>query len=623
MAALHADPPLERLWSALARPRATWAIIALATLLVAPSIATGFWLDDYVLAIKSRASSPIPALPTDPLWLFTFTTGDPTRNQALIDEGVMLPWWSDLRHLNAFFRPLTSLTHVFDFRVWPSSAAMMHLHSLLWYALALLVLSRVYRALEPDAPRLAGLALLLFAWDEAHGATVGWIANRNAVIAVALALPALITHHRAATGSRTAAWLGPIWFALGLCAGETAISVAGYLLAYALCLDRRSARQRALSLAPYVVLLIAHRGLYRIFDLSAFGSSTYHDPFHEPFEFIAALSYNLPVLLSAELLLPLSDFAYLGAPELRLPLWTLSVLGLLALSAALIEPVRRDARARFWAAGMCLAAIPVSAGLPGDRLLLAVGIGACPLIARLLLAAADAWPAARAAQRNPGTATAPVGVRTELAEGGARISWPLVAVLAIIHGVVAPCMLPLRAAQLGPIVSIIDRLDAGIPKDAAVRGKTVVVLNAPVTFMVGYLQIQRAARAEPRPDQLLMLASSSSEVSVQRTGSARLRVELEEGFLRRPEETHYRADKLASTNRVALRGLHFDVATRTSDGRPKAVDVTFDEPLESPRYLLRAYRDGRLEPWQPPAAGSTVRFAAQDFFRLLAEELVR
>jgi hypothetical protein len=442
---------------------------------------------------------------------------------------------------------------------------------------------------------------------------VGWIANRNAMIAVALALPALLTHHRAATGSRSAAWFGPIWFALGLCAGETAISVAAYLLAYTLCLDRRSALQRVISLAPYVVLLIAHRAAYRVFDLGSFGSSAYHDPIREPFEFILALGYNLPVLLSAELLLPLSDFAYWGAPALRLPLWVVSVLGLAALSVALIEPVRRDPRARFWAVGMCLAAFPASASIPGDRLLLAVGIGACPLIARLLMAAADAWPAARAAKLGT-PAAVPVG---------ARISWPLVAALGLIHGVIAPCTMPVRAAALAPLTAIIDRLDAGIPKDAAVRGKTVIVVNAPVAVSLNYTQVQRAARGEPRPEQLLILASSSSELSVQRTGPASLRLELAEGFLRRPEETHYRADKLAGTDHVAIRGLHFDVATRTSDGRPKAVDVTFDEPLESSRYLLRAYVDGRLEPWQPPAAGVTERFVAQDFFRLLGAEVLR
>jgi hypothetical protein len=609
MAALPAESRLERLWSALARPRAPWLIIAVSALLLAPAIASGFALDDYVLAIKSRVASPIAGLPSNPLALFTFTTGDPARNQLLIDEGVLLPWWSDPRHLNAFFRPMTSLTHVFDFRLWPTAAAWMHVHSILWYALALFALSRVYRVYE-DAPRLAALSLLFFAWDDAHGATVGWIANRNALIAVAFALPALVTHHRAAQGSRGAAWLGPLWFLLGLCAGETAISVAGYLLAYALCLDRRPLLQRAISLAPYVVLLIAHRGLYRALELGSFGSSTYHDPLREPFEFNATLGYNLPVLLSAELLLPLSDLAFWGAPELRLPLWVLSMLGLFALGVALAPLLRRDAKARFWAVGTCLAAIPVSASLPGERLLLAMGIGGSPLIARLLLHAADAWPAARAAV----LAKRPEPV---------RVSWPLMAALALIHGVVAPLSLPLRAAAFRPVAESVDRIDRSIPKDPSVRDKTVIVVNAPLTVMLSYIQVQRAALSDPRPAQLLWLASSSSELAVQQLGPSQLRLELAQGFLRRAEETFYRAGGLAGVDRVSIRGARFDIVKRTEDGRPKVVDVTFEEPLDSSRYLLRAYVDGRLEPWQPPAAGQVERFEPHDFFRLLLEEELR
>jgi hypothetical protein len=141
--------------------------------------------------------------------------------------------------------------------------------------------------------------------------------------------------------------------------------------------------------------------------------------------------------------------------------------------------------------------------------------------------------------------------------------------------------------------------------------------------MLSYLQVQRAALAEPRPKQLLWLTSSSSELSVQQTGPARLRLELAQGFLRRAEETFYRADGLTAVDHVAITGARFDVVTRTADGRPKAVEVTFEEPLTSPRYLLRVYRDGRLEPWQPRAAGEIERFESHDFFRLLLEEELR
>ncbi|HKU43606.1 MAG TPA: hypothetical protein VJR89_35830, partial [Polyangiales bacterium] len=238
--------------AALAQPRAAAWIIGGALLLLAPCLFTRLTLDDYVLALKARSETVLPGVPADPLWLFTFTTGDPAQNQVLIDEGAILPWWSDPRHLNSFFRPLSSLTHVLDFRAWPNAPALMHLHSMLWYAALLWLLYGVYRSLEPEDARLSALALLMFAWDDSHGPTVGWVANRNALVAVAVALPALREHHRAVSqGVRSAAFLGPLWFALALCAGETALSIAAYLFAYALWLDPRPLARRAVSLAPY------------------------------------------------------------------------------------------------------------------------------------------------------------------------------------------------------------------------------------------------------------------------------------------------------------------------------------------------------------------------------------
>ena len=99
---------------------------------------------------------------------------------------------------------------------------------------------------------------------------------------------------------------------LGLCAGEMALCVVGYLAAYALCLDSRRLSTRVWSLVPYVSLFVAHRVLYRVLGLGSFGSSGYHDPLQEPGAFLASLAYNLPLLLSAELFAPIADLAFLG-----------------------------------------------------------------------------------------------------------------------------------------------------------------------------------------------------------------------------------------------------------------------------------------------------------------------
>jgi hypothetical protein len=47
----------------------------------------------------------------------------------------LLPWWSDPTIHIDFARPLTALTHVLDYALWPGTPALRHLHSLLWFAL--------------------------------------------------------------------------------------------------------------------------------------------------------------------------------------------------------------------------------------------------------------------------------------------------------------------------------------------------------------------------------------------------------------------------------------------------------------------------------------------------------
>jgi hypothetical protein len=478
----------------------------------------------------------------------------------------------------------------------------MHLHSMLWYMALLALLYAVYRTLEPDQPLLAAFALFLYAIDDAHGATVGWVANRNAVISAGLALPALAFYHRALRGERAGYWLGPLCFALGLCAGETALCVLGYLLAYALVLDPRKLAARCASLAPYLLLLVAHRVLYHALHLGSFGSSGYHDPAREPLAFAGMLVYNLPVLLSAELLVPLADTAFWGDVQLRGALWVWSVASVAALAWFAWPLLRRDARARFWCVGLVLAAIPVSASLPGERLLIAVGFGATPVLARLLV------------EYSALTRPAVTGFR--------RVC---VFMLVLMHIHVAIVTLPARACAFWPLQHAIERLDRGLPRAPSVRTQTAIVLNAPYNVMVSYLQIMRAAREVPRPEHLYWLSSSSSEGEVTRVGPRSLRVSLARGFLYRPEETHYRSNvrDLPAGTELARAGMAIRVEKTTIDGRPQRVLFRFDEPLESKRYLFRVYRHGELVPWQPPAAGGSDHFEPQAFFQLMLREVLR
>jgi hypothetical protein len=609
-------PPQPAFIGKLARPTVQRYVIGLALVLAAPSLATGLVLDDFVLGIKAGPNLRVRGLPVQPPWLFTFTTGNAEKNHALMSEGVLLPWWTEPLHRNAFFRPLSALSHVLDFRLWPETPALMHLQSLGLFAVLLFALATTYRQIEPSA-LLGGVGLLLYAIDDAHGATLAWISNRNALISAACALPALTYHARAVAGGDRAARLwAPFWLGLGLCAGETALCLFGYLAAYALCLDRRRWLQRALSLAPYTLLLLGHRAIYRVLGFGSFGSAAYHDPLHEPLAFIATLAFNLPVLLSAELFAPIADLAFFGDVTLRpwLWLWALASLGLVAWLCRRL--LARDRHARFWATGMLLASVPVSASLPGERLLLAVGFGAAPLLARLLLAAvenAQSSPMRTDEQRPAGGA-------------GAAFERHALGLLAGLHLLVAPVGLPIRSYfSFAPLAKACDRLDRGLPRTPDVRDKTAIVLNAPVDVMISYLQAARALRDVPRPEHLYWLFSASSPTRVTRRDAHTLRVTQQAGFLHRPEETHYRADLrgLAPGSRVLLPELAASVVDVMPDGRPHQVDFRFEAPLEASRYLFRSFESGELRSWQLPAPGAGSDFPAQDFFRLMAAEVLR
>ena len=184
----------------LARPTGAWAAIAVAVTLALPSLTTGLSADDWLQHLVARQLHPFGGVPSSRYDLFSFVGHDPRDTLAGIDAGE-LPWWTDPAVKLAFWRPLSSLTHVVDWTVWPDSPLLMHAQNLVWFALALLAVAVFDRRFFGvpgwgGAAWAGGLATWLYAIDDAHAPAVGWIANRNAMIAVAMALPVMVLHDR-------------------------------------------------------------------------------------------------------------------------------------------------------------------------------------------------------------------------------------------------------------------------------------------------------------------------------------------------------------------------------------------------------------------------------------------
>ena len=577
------------------RGASAW-IIVVATVLAATSVGPHRALDDFVLALIARGDGAALGLTRSPLDMFTFTTGDAESNRCLMDSGLMLPWWTDPELKIAFFRPLSSLTHYLDEAFWPATPTLMHLQSLLWFAVMLAAVAFVYARLEVAA--LAGLSFLLYALDDANGPPLAWLANRNALISTAFGCLALALHDvwrrraRPLVGATAVAS-----FVVGLLAGEFAIGVGAYLLAYALCLEQGSARRRLLSLVPYGVVVLVWRVLWTTAGFGTQGSGVYIDPIRDPAAFLSVAPARVLLLLQGEFSGPPAEMAFLGPPT-AVPLLVGLAAVTLGFVAWLVVPIlRRDALARFWGLGMLLAVLPSSSTFPSDRLLLFVSLGGAALVARML----DTW------------------VRAWLETGKASARGVAAAFLGFVHLVVAPALLVGRSAQMERFAVAERRAAGSLPADPSIRGKTIVIVAAPSLLFSMYVPAQRRVAGKAHARYQYVLASASSPIHVERTGDRQITLRPEQGFLYSPLERHYRGkNPFGLGQEVRLSTMTARIREMQS-GRPWAVSFDFPAPSES--YAFVTWRDGRYVPFELPRPGESVVLPEEDIHELLVRSL--
>lgn len=601
---------IDRLQAALLRPRAVVVIVLVSCALMLPSVFGPFALDDHIFEVLNRSEPGIAGLHSRPWDLLTFTTGDVASNRALIDEGALLPWWAHERHLNSLLRPLSVLTHRIDLALWPHSAALAHLHSILWFAGLLWVLSWLYAEISTE-PWVGCLALLLFAFDDVHGATVGWIANRNAILAALFGALGLLFHHRARDpqrdGNRASVMaLSALCVALSLASAESGVIVYAYLFAYAVTLDRaRGLRSALIALWPFVPVGLAWRWIYKAGGFGTFASDAYLDPAQAPLTFLRALSRNLPALLGSQLGpgLPLADAMFWAPLDQTLPVQVLAWLTLNVMGVLLLPTLLTSAVSRFWALSLLLGAVPLSASALGDRLLLPIGIAGSALVAQAIAH----W----------------VGLARE-SQAGLRHVMPRIALVMLVLPavLVSPLLLPMRASLMGLLGTTLERAQQAMAHTPDLTDKTLVIVNAPLDVAVSYIQIARVRDGMPRPAHLRWLATASSEFSVQRMSERVLRVHKDKGLLYTAPERHYRAASLgfAIGDEVHVSEMTARIVALTHDGRPQTVDFTFDRSLETHSYLFYAWERTRFVPWSLPRVGEARSFGAEDMGLILARD---
>ncbi len=572
-----------------------WVVAAAGLLLTLPSLWGGLVLDDHFnRMVITQPEVYADALP-GPLDTYNFFGNDPERNRQIIDRG-LVPWWTDANLSLGFWRPITSLTQWLDYKVWPNPVWAMHLHSVLWYAAVVFAATMMFRRFM-GVTVAAGLAALMFAVDESHGVPVGFLANRNSVIACLFSVLALIAHDRWRRDKQGAmAFIGTLMFALALLSAEAGAAALAYLAAYALCFDHGVWHKRLTSLTPYLVVLIAWRIAWAAMGYGVSESILYTDPLSEPLTYLTWVWREAPLMIDGQFLLP--------GPELLVVAWAVwpgswwLIAALAGVIAMAIWPmVRTDRTARFFAIGTLLSLIPACATLPQNRNLMFVGIGACALL--------GLW----------------------LTQYMPRLSWRCTAKLAggclvVLHLIIAPLlMLGMARYPMGPQPQ--PNPVEHPPGLDALAGRDLFIVNHPAPMVMYHTLGQRAAEGRPTPAHARVFSHAWAPVTVERLGPKELRVRCETGL---PDVFSYviadKLDHLPVGDSLALTGVTLTVADTDDTGLPTELRCAFDRPLEDESSVWLCWRNGGFEPFTPPAVGQSVELPAMGLpFGLSAEAI--
>ncbi|OHB65591.1 MAG: hypothetical protein A2168_05840 [Planctomycetes bacterium RBG_13_50_24] len=535
------------------------------------------------------------------------------RTQQDIDnlkESGLCPWWTAKNLRFANWRPLDSLTHWLDYRLFPDSPSLMHLHNIAWFTAVVFLLAILYRQLMAPV-WMATLAALLYSIDDSNYFPAMWIANRNLLLALFFSIITLLLHHRWRQHNSLAAGVtAPFTLLLSLLSTEAGIATFAYLFAYALIIDRGSRIRRIVSLAPGFIVIAAWRVIYNALGYGATASGFVIDPGREPMRYARALLERAPVLLSgqwggtpAEMLNMFSEYA--GALYLLV-----SALYLTLILLVFIPLLRKNRVALYWFTGMLLCILPICATSPMNRNLLFVAIGAFGVMTQFIggLFTKEKWVPGSRFWRIP--------------------AMILCVTLIFVHTGFA---IVSRARAPKMVSFIFDTFYSTIKVDSAddLKGKTLVVVNAPHPFLFLGLPVLRDYQDKPLPARTRLLVPGYNPLKITRTGEKTLLIETRAGSLLTIDPSHrdlkpnfvYFYHELSSLFRpndipfkpgekIELSDMSAEVISVDANGQPTKVRFDFNISLDDPALCWQQWNwkksgFGSYSTFEIPAIGET------------------
>jgi hypothetical protein len=334
--------------------------------------------------------------------LFRFAPTDEAWRE-LRDRGTY-PWWMPDTGRADLFRPLAGLSFYVDVRLFGRNPLGHRLVSLLWFALALICVRRLFLVACKDEVR-AGAATFFFGISQTVTAPVTWVCSRgDLLVVVGTALSA---------GAYLASFTRPRWSLVSLSAAgfafallsksEVAVAFAGVICAHEILLRwRRSVRPGGRIRAAIAVVIFAMALGFLVYYLSSRPQSL---GFSDARAGRVAFNAGMPLTL----LLNLSVWT-LGFPATVLQLASSKLLPAVLAAAAAIavttiayylsKALHRDVAAPFFLLWVAMFLLPGPIVATATRTLCLATIGWTYLLARMILPSENARPAVPAVLRH-------------------------------------------------------------------------------------------------------------------------------------------------------------------------------------------------------------------------------
>lgn len=601
----------------LASQRLPYLLAATAILISLPALGTGLLTDDYMhqamLTGDSQAVQQLAEVGLAPegsgrlgaVLSNLFVVVDPDKNLDRFRAYGNLPWWTSDVYRVAHWRPVASLTHWLDYRLFPNTIWLMHLHSILWFAAVVFLVALLYRRLI-DTAWIAGLAGVLYLLSDDSYFPTAWLANRNLLISLFFGIMALLAHDR----WRRNHWkpgivAAPLCLLACLLSTEGGIATFAYLFAYEVAIATGRPSKRILALMPSVGVIVAWRLLYDLQGYGAAGGGFYLDPARQPLDFLAAVVRRGPVFLAGQWTTTPCELYGLLAPNARMWLWCILAVVAVGMPLALWPLLSVNRKARFWLLGMYGAAVPICATVPMSRALLFVAIGAFALVAECL----GGW------FQND----------TSLAHSGRNRQWfrKLVIALLLVH-------LPLAALTRTFAPKAISRVRKRLKRTQAIglfdrlqSDQNLLIVNAPNPASLTCDPFWSVYNDKPLPANIRILAPGYGPLEVSRTTPRRLVVKslgeslftCENGprldpvfFYQFLSDVRGTEHPLTVGTRVTQPPITVEVLAVDEEGRPSEIACEFETALEasSLQWLCWNWERRHFEAFRPPPVGKTV-----------------